>query len=193
MNFEFWRHNLRARLFLLLRRPEKAMREYEAALRVDPGAATVLNSLAWLRAGAGRYAEAEALFLEALRRRPEDAVGLFNLGFVRDQQGKRREAIEAFARAVALKPGIDRAWYGMGLAHAALGEHYAAAAALQKAAELQPMNGQAWYHLGMAYHTLHQADRVEEVIRHLHRFDPKLAQKLITDAGRTDLAHLIGT
>ncbi|MBS1214591.1 MAG: hypothetical protein H6R26_3208, partial [Proteobacteria bacterium] len=27
MNFEFCRHNLRARLFLLLRRPEKAVRE----------------------------------------------------------------------------------------------------------------------------------------------------------------------
>ena len=64
---------------------------------------------------------------------------------------------------------------------------------LQATFQLQPMNGSAWYYLGMAHHTLHRPEKVVSVIRHLHRFDPKLAHRLIVDAGRSDLSHLIGT
>jgi tetratricopeptide (TPR) repeat protein len=92
---------------------------------------------------------------------------------------------------VRLNPKLDRAWYGMGLAYAALGQHADAAQALQQAATLQPMNPHAWYNLGMAYHQLHQPDKVKEVVKHLHRFDPKMTRQLIRDAERTDLAHLV--
>ena len=122
-----------------------------------------------------------------------DAIAWFNLGFIRHQQGRLDAAIEAFSRAVEIKPAIDRAWYGMGMAQASLGRHEQAASALERAAELQPMNSHAWYNLGMAYHTLHRPEKVEEVIRHIHRFDPKISRQLILETGRSDLAHLIGT
>jgi hypothetical protein len=41
------------------------------------------------------------------------------------------------------------------------------------------MNGYAWYELGMAYHTLNSRDKLDEVIAHLNRFDPKMTQHLV--------------
>jgi hypothetical protein len=53
------------------------------------------------------------------------------------------------------------------------------------------MNPHAWYALGMAYHTLHNPDKVNQVVMHLLRFDPRMTRRLIHDAGRSDLAHLV--
>jgi len=92
---------------------------------------------------------------------------------------------------VRLNKAIDRAWYGMGLAHAHLGRHEEAAAALHEAAALQPMNPHAWYALGMAYHALNRPAKVKEVVMHLVRFDPRMTRRLIQEAGRSDLAHLV--
>jgi tetratricopeptide (TPR) repeat protein len=88
-------------------------------------------------------------------------------------------AIEAFERAVERNRKLDRAWYGMGLALAAIGRQEAAADAFERAAELQPMNGHAWYELGMAHFALGRSDKLKEVIAHLDRFDPKMAQHLM--------------
>jgi Flp pilus assembly protein TadD len=79
----------------------------------------------------------------------------------------------------------------MGLAHAALGQHEDAAKALNEAAKLQPMNPHAWYQLGMSSHALHKPEKVDEVVMHMLRFDPKMTRRLILDTGRTDLAHLV--
>lgn len=193
MNFEYWRHTLRGKLLMLVKNRQAALAEYRAALLADPGNAGLASYIAYLHASEARWNEAVPFFETALRLRPDDAIAWFNLGFAHDAQGRRREAIAAFDRAVRLKPTIDRAWYGKGMAHAALGEHAEAAAALERAAELQPMNGLAWYALGMAHHTLHNPDKVKEIILHLHRFDPNQARKLISEAQRSDLHHLIGT
>ena len=53
------------------------------------------------------------------------------------------------------------------------------------------MNPHAWYQLGMAYHTLRNPEKVNEVVMHLLRFDPKMTRRLILDTGRSDLAHLV--
>jgi tetratricopeptide (TPR) repeat protein len=193
MNFEYLRHRLRGRFLLLLKRRDGALREYYAALLADPASAATMHAIAYLHAGRGEDALADRMLRAALEIAPGDADAWFNLGFVCERQGRPEAAIEAFEHAVARKPGLDRAWYGMGLACAILGRHAEAAKALAKAAELQPMNTHAWYNLGMAYHTLHDADKVKEVILHLHRFDPKMSRQLILDAQRSDLAHLIGT
>ena len=52
------------------------------------------------------------------------------------------------------------------------------------------MHGEAWYHLGMACHLSAQAERLQEVIVSLKRFDPKRANQLILDCGRAEFAHL---
>lgn len=191
MNFEKYRHYIRASLFEIFGRPAKAIEEYRLTLQHDPHFTKALCCLAYLHASQEQFDQAECHYLNLLRLTPDDANAHFNLGYVYDQQRKREQAIASFNEAVQRKPKLDRAWYGMGLAHAALGRHDEAAKALEEAARLQPMNTHAWYALGMAHHHSHNADRVKEVALYLHRIGPLTCRQLIQEAGRTDLAFLV--
>lgn len=191
MNFEFWRHYLRGRLYESLRLTDAAAEEYRIASRLEPGNGRLRSNLGFLMAQKQRWGEAVEYFSEALRLDPADATAWFNLGFAQDKQREPEKAIAAFSEAVKLRPALDRAWYGMGMAYAHLGKHQEAVKALEEAATLQPMNAHAWYALGMAHHATHNPDKVKEVVKHLYRFDPVMTRQLIRDAERTDLAHLV--
>jgi tetratricopeptide (TPR) repeat protein len=191
MNFEHWRHYARGWVFHFFGRPELAYEAFIAALQADPRDIQSARHLAAIAAGKERWEVAESWFGKVLELAPDDADTWFNLGFVRDHGHKPADALQAFTEATRLKPSLDRAWYGMGLAHARLGQHVAAAAALEKAVELQPMNGEGFYQLGMAYHHANQPDDVKRVAAKLVTFEPKRAKKLVQDAERADLMHLI--
>ena len=191
MNFDKWRHYLRARLFHMLNNDDAALDEYQLSLQAAPDFSRAASCSAFIYARRGDFTAAASHFRAALHIDPKDAELYFNLGFSCDKNGARNEAIEAFKTAVQLNPKLDRAWYGMGMCQAALGEHAAAAAALHEAATLQPMNPHAWYALGMAHHHLNDPERVKEIILHLHRFDPKMTRHLIQETGRNDLNYLV--
>ena len=188
---EHWRSYMAGRLLELFNRREKAIDAYRAALQRKADFHRAANRLAYMLASLQRYAEAEPHFQAVLHADPGNAAAHFNLGYTFDKRGEHEKAIAAFKEAIRLNPKIDRAWYGMGLSHAALGQHEEAAQALHEAATLQPMNPHAWYQLGMAYHTLHKPEKMDEVVMHLLRFDPRMTRKLILDSQRSDLAHLV--
>ena len=186
-----WRYYLRGRLLELFGLKPRAIAAYGDAMRVRPDFLRPANRVAYLLASQERFAEAEPYFQAVLREDPENAVAHFNLGYTLDKRAQYDKAVREFQEATRLNPKIDRAWYGLGLAHAKLGQHQEAAAALHEAATLQQMNPHAWYALGMAHHALHDPDKVKEVALHLVRFDPKMTRRLILDAGRSDLTHLV--
>lgn len=191
MNYEHWRHYARGWLFHFVGKTDQAYAAYVVAFQHNPSDVQAARHLGAIAAQRQDYAGAERWLLEVTRLAPGDADNFFNLGFVREQMAALRPAIVSFQEAVRLKPILDRAWYGMGLAHAKLGEHADAAAAFREAARLQPMNGHAWYQLGMAYHHCGEAEKVEQVLNKLLKFDPKISRQLIQDSGRQDLAPLL--
>lgn len=188
---EHWRYYLRGRLLELFGLKPQAIAAHSAAMRSKPDFLRPANRIAYLLASQERFAEAEPYFQAVLRANPGNAVAHFNFGYTLDKRGQYDRAVHEFREATRLNPKIDRAWYGLGLSHAALGQHGEAAKALHEAATLQPMNPHAWYQLGMAYHTLHNPEKVNEVVMHLLRFDPRMTRRLILDAERSDLAHLV--
>ncbi|MEK6244631.1 MAG: tetratricopeptide repeat protein [Pseudomonadota bacterium] len=188
---EHWGYYLRGRLLELFGLKSQAITAYTSAIKMKAGFPRPTNRIAYLLASLGRFDEAEPYFHAVLRADPDNAVAHFNLGYTLDKRHRFEPAIAAFREATRLRPGLDRAWYGLGLAHAALGHHPQAAAALEQAARLQPMNPHAWYQLGMAQHACGNRARFDEVAMHLLRFDPKMTRRLIADAQRDDLAHLV--
>jgi tetratricopeptide (TPR) repeat protein len=191
MNLDAWRHYLRARLLRAFKQPEAALAAYRDALSADPGFARAAHALAYLLAALGHNSDAEAAFRRVVELAPRDSTAWFNLGFLYDKSHKTAEAIDAFREAVRLEPKFDRAWYGLGMALAARGDHAGAAQSFERTVQLQPMNPHAWYQLGMAWHTLHDPDKVKGVVEYLHRFDRHMARRLIRDAERPDLVHMV--
>lgn len=191
MDFDHFRHYARGWLLHFFGQEEKAFNEYAAAYRLRPNNVQAARHLAFIAARRKQFDVADKWFVEVLRLTPDDADTHFNRGFILEQAGRSREAVAAFAEAVRLRDALDRAWYGMGLAHARLGEHAEAARCLARCAELQPMNGEGFYQWGMACHHANQPDDVKKIARKLAGFDPKRALRLIKDAERADLKHLI--
>lgn len=191
MDFEHFRHYARGWLLHFFGQEEKAFNEYAAAYRLRPNNAKAACSLAIIAARRKQFDVADKWFVEALRLMPDDAGMHFNHGYVLEQAGRPADAVAAFGEAVRLNPALDLAWYGLGMAQARQGEHAEAAAAFAKAAELQPMNGEAFYQWAMACHHANQPDQVTVIAKRLAGFEPKRAMKLIKDAERPDLRHLV--
>jgi tetratricopeptide (TPR) repeat protein len=191
MNYDHWRHYARGWLLRFIGRPAAACAAYLEAFRCDSSHLRTVQQLAAINAEQQLWDTAESWFEKVLAMQPADGDSWFNIGFVRERAGRAAAALVAFDTAVRLNPAQDRAWYGKGLAHARLGHHDAAAEALQEAARLQPMNGEAYYQWGMALHHAQRPDEIKAVVMQLVGFEPQRAKKLVQDAGRTDLLHLI--
>lgn len=179
-----WLHYYRARLNLMLRRHDKAIAAYRAALAANPRFALAAADIGFLEATRENWNAAVQAFQQALDIKPDDADIRFNLGYVRQQQGDDAAAIACFERAVALRRGLDRAWFGMGLSHRRRGETENAVRAFKVAAELQPMNPHAFYELAMAQLALNNLQEVHKIIRHVSGFDPQMTRQLIRETGQ---------
>lgn len=191
VNLVHWQHFFRAYFFEKLKQPERAMTEYRMALAAQPNFARAHACLGALYAKDQHLALAIEHFQTAARLAPKDADMFYNLGYLLDQNGQHQAAVEAFNEAVAKNRKLDRAWYGLGHAHAKLGQHREALQAIQEACLLQPRNGHLWYTAAMAHFALGERDKVESVIMHLHRIDPINCRRVIQEADRPDLAHLV--
>ncbi len=191
MNFDRLRYTLRGAFFVWINRPGQAIAAYVEAFRADQSDAETARTLGWLHAREKRWGEARDWFKRSLDIEPGHADTWFNLGYAHEQSGQLDDAVDTLRKAVALKPSQDRAWYGLGMALAHLGKHREAAEALDKADELQPMNPHALYALGMAWHHSNEPDKVKAVIERCLTHEPGTAKRLVQDAQRADLAHLI--
>jgi tetratricopeptide (TPR) repeat protein len=178
-----WLHYYLARLQLALRRPERALAEYNAAVEANPRFALAAAALGFLHATRGNYDEASRAFEHALTITPQDENIWFDLGFVYQQQKQYEDALRSFSRATELSPTLDRAWFGMGMIHVARGEYQQAIPAFRKAAELQPFSPHAFYELAKAHHALNHVDDVRKIIRRLSEFDPDFTKRLIRETG----------
>ncbi len=102
---------------------DAALKDYDAALAIDPASAIVLRSRAMTLHGRGRSAEALRDLTHALSSRPGDALSLRLRGTVNAESGQVAPAIEDFSKVLDQMPGDMVAREGRGLALAATGDH----------------------------------------------------------------------
>jgi tetratricopeptide (TPR) repeat protein len=183
--FAYWSIKLPALAWLVLGRRTAAEALFDRMLQRWPQDAYALASRAHLRAQrgeqAGAIADAQALVAAHPTR---SAADWFNLAFMLEQADRLDEAEAAFGQAVALDPKLDRAWYGLGLALIRQRRFDEAVAALKRNTELQPMSPYGWYQLARVHADYRQSpEEALKVIRHLKRFEPKVAAQLERETG----------
>ena len=93
-----------------------ALADCDAALKLGPGTASVLDSRGLVLLRQGRYADAISSYDDALRARPGQAESLFGRGLARLRGGSRTEADVDLAAARAAKAGIDSEFARFGVA-----------------------------------------------------------------------------
>jgi Flp pilus assembly protein TadD len=173
----------RAMANLVFGRHAPAMRIFREMLAEFPGDAYALASIAHLQAQAGATREALSTMQQLLQVVPQDGGHWFNYGFLLEADERYEEAETAFRHAVDLRPTLDRAWYGLGLVLIRLGRLDEAADALKQNTQLQPMSPYGWYQLARVHVDRQEPEKAVRIIRHLRRFEPKVAAQLERETG----------
>ena len=173
----------RAMALLVFGRTEAALRLYEEMLAEFPGDTYALASKAHLQGQLGQRRAALDTLAQVVRAEPQNGRHWFNYGFLLEQLEEFEQAEAAFRRATEVSPALDRAWYGLGLVLIRLQRFDEAVVALKKNTQLQPMSPYGWYQLARVHVDRHEPDEALRIIRHLKRFEPKVAAQLERETG----------
>jgi Flp pilus assembly protein TadD len=130
-------------------RVDEAVRQYAAALQMNPLYDAAHSNLGRALAGQRRYDEAVTHFETALSLRPDDVKTRNNLGNVLAQQGRHAEAVREFEEALRLNPDHVTAHNNVAISYKKLGRIGEAIAHYREAIRLQPdsveaINNLAW-------------------------------------------------
>lgn len=162
--------NARARLhlanaLLAAGRVDDALRQYEAALRLEPHFAAARLNLAGALLQDGRAAAALPLYEEALHRQPESLAAAAGRAATLVQLGRKDEAVAAFdyAASLGLLPADEHLRFGRALAE--VGRLEEALQPLQEALRLNPDSAEVRIVLGMV---LSASDRGAEALPHFY-------------------------
>ena len=138
------RYNL-AMAYLEQGAADKARKQLEAALEVNPGYTLALNSLGQIYGNNGRLNEAISSFKKAVEFDPDFADAWNNLGYSYYLKKEYREAINYYEKALRISPGAGLFHYNDALAYFALQEFDMAIDHADKAAEHGYQGDQRFY------------------------------------------------
>jgi eukaryotic-like serine/threonine-protein kinase len=124
-----------------------AIREYQAALDLDPVSVEAYRGLADAYKLNRMLKEAESVYRTAIQLRPNDWLSHTMLGVFYYEQSRYPEAETAFHRVVELTPDNYQAWYNLGALHLTVGKYDLAGEEFRKSIALNA--GQGGY-LGLA-------------------------------------------
>jgi lipoprotein NlpI len=143
---------------LQMREYERAIRDFDRALALEPGLVVAWRQRALAYRSKGDYERALADFEQAILLAPSDARLYTDRGVAYELLGDYSSAIRDFDRAIAFKPNHASAIEGRGRTNFYLGNFAQAAADLQRGLALDSADvyGVLWLHL--ARQRLHQDD-----------------------------------
>jgi type II secretory pathway predicted ATPase ExeA/tetratricopeptide (TPR) repeat protein len=89
---------------------DRAIEQYQAALRLAPQSAEALYNLGFIYAADGDLVKAEEMFSQVVALKPDFLdKALFNLAVVQQKLGKRQESVASLEAAVAARPENEKA------------------------------------------------------------------------------------
>lgn len=104
-------HIRRGDAFFAMRKYEKALAEYEEAIRLNPDEVSSYNAIGYLYAQQGDYSKSIEYYKKALDLSPESYNILMNIGNGFAVQGLHEEAKRYFDRALNTNPDIAEVYY----------------------------------------------------------------------------------
>ena len=149
-------------------RMDKAVEEFDLALKADPGltAAELNKGIALLNLQ--RLPEAEAALDKAAAQEPSNPRVWYNLGLLRRSQGKPAEAVDAFQRVLEIDPNDPDTHYFLGTMYSQEQQFSEAIAEFEAALRLQPLHASAQFGLARA---LQRSGNGEAARDHLQTFE----------------------
>lgn len=155
-------YSLRGAAYIALGEPTRAIEDYDQAIRLYPGRASLYFARAEAYIALGEYARVIGDMDQTILLDPKyakDALVYSIRGVAYRHTGEYARAIEDFDQAIRLNPVDASAYVGRGLTHADLGEYALGIKDLNHAIRLNPEHSNAYFSRGHAYNDLGESDR----------------------------------
>jgi cytochrome c-type biogenesis protein CcmH/NrfG len=149
-------------------RMDKAVEEFDLALKADPGLAAAELNKGIALLNLQKLPEAEAALNKAAAQEPSNPRVWCNLGLLRRSEGKPAEAIEAFQRVLKINPDDPDTHYFLGTMYSQQQQYTKAIAEFEAVLRLQPLHASAQFGLARALQRSGNADAAHE---HLQTFE----------------------
>ena len=155
---------------------QEAVRQIDAALKINPGVAAAHNNRGSALKELGQTAAALASYERAVALKPDYAEALYNLGNMLRALDRFEEAVASYDRAVAVRPDYAEAFNNRGSALKDLKRFDEALASLDRAVALKPDYAEAWYNRANALNELKRFDEALESCDRAIALRPDLAE-----------------
>jgi lipoprotein NlpI len=157
---------------------DRAIADYNEAIRLDPKDAAAYNSRSIAYNAKGDFDRAIADYNQAIQLDP-NAARYFNRGYSYNAKGDFDRAIADYNEAIRLDPKDAAAYNSRGIAYNAKGDFDRAIADYNQAVRLDP-NAARYYNRGYSYNAKGDFDRAIADLNEAIRLDPKDAVKFYT-------------
>lgn len=170
---------------------DAALRQFAAAIALDPRDPETRDGRARILSRAGHDSLAIAAFRSLLRDHPDDARVWYNLGNAYHRADLDSAAMSAYQRSLALEPEREAAWNQLGEAYRARGDTARAADCYRSALAIVPAYEQALNNLAALRAYQGHASTAETGFRAAIAANPRYVPALVnlgillTDSGRT--------
>jgi tetratricopeptide (TPR) repeat protein len=162
---------------------DRAIRDYDEAIRLNPGYAAAFYDRGLAYRLKGAYDRAIQDYDEAIRLSPNFVGALNNRGRVYTINGDYDRAIQDYDEAIRLSPNYQFAFYNRGYAYQEKGDYAHAIEDYDQAIRLNPNDAEAFKDRGGAYSKTGNNDRAIEDYDQAIRLNPRYADAL-NDRGR---------
>lgn len=137
---------------------DQARKDFEAALRINPGLPGIQTQVGIARDKVGDTANAENAFRDALKINADDFQANLYLGAILSQRRELSEAKPYLDRALKLDPNDSMARYESAMLKNASGEYEAATAELEQLANAEPEWLEPHIALATLYYKVHRPE-----------------------------------
>lgn len=145
-------HNNAGFIYLKEGDVDKAIGEFNLAIRISPDRPDSYNNLGVARKTKGEFEEAAVLYKRAIALKPDYAQAYNNLGNIYQNNGKPEEAMALYKKALAFKPDYVEALNNLGVAYKNLSMPQEAIKLYGKAVAINPSYAASYKNLSVAYY-----------------------------------------
>ena len=166
-------HGNLGKAYLDNREYEKARREFEKVIALDPRLLGAYDNLAVIYIDHYKnYGKAEAYLKEAIRRKADFPSPYLNLGVIHLRLRQLPEAISLFEKVLELNPNHLMGHYNLAACYFNLEDYQRAISILEKGISLWPKSSKLYGLLGAAYFHKGEKNDAEKALRKAIELDP---------------------
>jgi len=156
-------------------RRDEAIRDYTAALNVDPKLSFAYTERGMLREQKREKEHALDDYTQAIQLDPNATAALYRRGLLLMETRDFDKAIADFSEAIRSYPNHWSAYLERGIAYARKNEVNSALASFDSTLRIWPRNGRAYLQRGYLYGHIHDLEKAIADFTEAIRFDPKNA------------------